>query len=74
MAASMHRLQALIHVSTCYVNAHRPRGSHVEEALYPLVMRSSGKSLDHAELAAKLAALPSAKATKVVSLLLSSTD
>ena len=67
LAAGMQRLQAFIHVSTCYVNAHHPRGSHIEEAFYPLVMRSSELTVDHAELASRLAALPPGKAEKAVS-------
>ena len=63
----MQRLQAFIHISTCYVNAHRPPGSHIEEALYPLVRRSTGGTLQHAELAAKLAQMAPAKAEKAVS-------
>ena len=69
LAAGMQRLQTFIHVSTCYVNAHHPRGSHIEEAFYPLVMRSSERTVDHAELASRLAALPPGKAEKAVSLL-----
>ena len=67
LAASMPRLQAFIYVSTCYVNAHRPQGSHVEEALFPLVRASSGATVQHVELATKLAKMPSAKAEKAVS-------
>ena len=68
LAASMPRLQAFIYVSTCYVNAHRPQGSHVEEAIFPLVRATSGGTVQHAELAAKLANMPPAKAQKAVSL------
>ena len=68
LAASMPRLQAFIYVSTCYVNAHRPQGSHVEEAIYPLVRSTSGETLHHADLAAKLAKMSSTKAEKAVSL------
>ena len=67
LAASMPRLQAFVYVSTCYVNAHRPQGSHVEEAVFPLVRSSSGEAVQHAELAAKLAKMPPAKAEKAVS-------
>ena len=67
LAASMPRLQAFIYVSTCYVNAHRPQGSHVEEAIFPLVRATSGTTVQHAELAAKLAKMPPAKAEKAVS-------
>ena len=67
LAAGMQRLQAFIHISTCYVNAHRPPGSHIEEALYPLVRKSTGGTLQHAELAAKLAQMAPAKAEKAVS-------
>ena len=67
LAASMPRLQAFIYVSTCYVNAHRTQGSHVEEAIYPLVQSSSGKTVHHAELAAKLAKMSPTEAEKRVS-------
>ena len=67
LAAGMQRLQAFIYVSTCYVNAHHPKGSHIEEAFYPLVMRSSERTVDHAELASRLAALPPGRAEKAVS-------
>ncbi len=36
LAAAMGKLRAFVHLSTAYVNCDRPRGSHVEEALYPL--------------------------------------
>ena len=68
LAAGMHRLQAFVYVSTCYVNAHRPKGSHIEEAIYPLIMRSSGQALQHADLAARLAQMPPARAERVASL------
>ncbi len=68
LAAGMHRLQAFVYVSTCYVNAHQPKGSHIEEAIYPLLMRSSGQALQHAELAARLAQMAPARAERVVSL------
>ncbi|CAL8466501.1 g6037 [Coccomyxa elongata] len=35
LAAAMGKLRAFVHLSTAYVNCDRPRGSHVEEALYP---------------------------------------
>ena len=62
----MHKLQAFIYVSTCYVNAHRSKGSHIEEAIYPLIPRSTGQALEHATLAARLAQLSPAKAEKTV--------
>ena len=67
LAASMRRLQAFVYVSTCYVNAHRPKGSHIEEAIYPLTLRSSGQALQHADLAAKLAQMTPARAERAVS-------
>ncbi len=36
LAAAMGKLRAFVHLSTAYVNCDRPRGSHVEEMLYPL--------------------------------------
>lgn len=68
LAAGMHRLQAFVYVSTCYVNAHRPKGSHIEEAIYPLTLRSSGQALQHADLAAKLARMTPARAERAVGL------
>ena len=63
-------LRAFVHVSTAYVNAHLPKGSHVEEALYPLHMRSCGDDepgrVVHGAIAAELAALPAAKAERRV--------
>jgi len=61
----MQRLRGFVHVSTAYVNAHHPRGSHVEEAIYPLRARN-GKDLSHTSLAAELAALPHARAERRV--------
>jgi hypothetical protein len=69
----MPRLRAFVHVSTAYVNAHLPKGSHVEEALYPLRMRmrragggaaATQEPLSHAEAARQLSALPHAKAER----------
>ena len=59
LAAGIKRLQAFIYISTCYVN--------IEEAMYPLVKSSTGRKLQHAELAAKLAQMAPAKAEKAVS-------
>lgn len=65
LAAGMRRLRGFVHISTAYVNAHHPRGSHIEEALYPLRARE-GRELSHASLAAELAALPHVRAERRV--------
>ena len=62
----MHRMRGFIHVSTAYVNSNLPRGSHIEERIYPL-HDAQGARIQHAALAARLAALPHAKAEHVVS-------
>ncbi|KAI8477069.1 MAG: male sterility protein-domain-containing protein [Monoraphidium minutum] len=56
LAAAMPRLRSFVYVSTCYVNINRPRGSLVEEKLYPLV--AGGQELDAQGLAEELLALP----------------
>ena len=65
LAREMPNLRAFVHVSTAFANAHLPKGAHVEERIYPL--RSSDESqLQHAELAAVLAAAPPVRAAKLV--------
>ncbi|CAL8462842.1 g2376 [Coccomyxa elongata] len=63
LAEGMPHLRGFLHVSTAYVNAHRPKGSHIEEAIYRLTF-SDGQVLAHASLAAELAALPHGKAER----------
>ena len=65
LAEGMLRLRGFVHVSTAYVNAHQPKGSHIEEDIYPLRL-SSGQTLLHDSLAAELAGLPHAKAERKV--------
>ena len=36
LAASAHRLRGLVHVSSAFVNMNMPRGSIIDEAVYPL--------------------------------------
>ena len=62
----MNRMRGFIHVSTAYVNSNLPRGSHIEERIYPL-HDAQGARIQHAALAARLAALPPAKAEHTVS-------
>ncbi len=65
VAEGMPRLRGFVHVSTAYVNAHQPRGNHIEEDIYPLYLRD-GQAIRHDSLAAELAALPHAKAERKV--------
>jgi hypothetical protein len=65
LAEGMPLLRGFVHVSTAYVNAHQPKGSHIEEDIYPL-RHSSGQTLLHDSLAAELAGLPHAKAERKV--------
>lgn len=61
LALKIKQLKAFVHVSTAYVNCNLPRGSHIEEQIYPLYHKN-GKKLEHKKIAIKLAALPPAKA------------
>ena len=63
LASTMPNLRAFVYVSTAYVNAHLPRGSHVEERIYPL-HHSDGSRVQHAALAAALLALPPGRAAR----------
>lgn len=65
MAQQLQHLRGFVYVSTAYVNANLPRGSHVEERVYPL-LHSSGNRILHGHLAAQLAALPASKAEHLV--------
>ena len=35
LALKLKQLKAFVHVSTGYVNSNLPRGSHIEEQVYP---------------------------------------
>lgn len=61
LALQIKNMRGFVHVSTAYVNSNLPRGSHIEERIYPLRLKD-GKRIEHAKLAVKLAALPPAKA------------
>ena len=63
LAAGMRRLRGFLHVSTAYVNSNFPRGSHVEERMYPLSL-ADGRTADHAAIAAELLALSPAGAER----------
>ncbi|GBF93777.1 hypothetical protein Rsub_06109 [Raphidocelis subcapitata] len=61
LAARMPRLRSFVLVSTCYVGINRPRGSLVEERIYPLQL--AGAEVDAAALAEELLSLPPAAAS-----------
>ncbi len=65
LAQQMCRLRGFVYVSTAYVNANLPRGSHIEERVYPLYY-GNGNRILHGHLAAQLAALPASKAERLV--------
>ncbi|KIZ05743.1 hypothetical protein MNEG_2214 [Monoraphidium neglectum] len=62
LAARMRRLRSFVYISTCYSNMNRPRGSLVEERLYPLML--DGREFDTSSLAEELLALPAAEANE----------
>ena len=61
LALKIKQLKAFVHVSTAYVNCNLPRGSHIEEQIYPLYHKN-GKMVEHKALAMRLADMPPAKA------------
>ena len=61
LALKIKQLKAFVHVSTAYVNCNLPRGSHIEEQIYPL-HHKDGKKMEHKKIAIKLAAMPPNKA------------
>ena len=61
LALKIKQLKAFVHVSTAYVNCNLPRGSHIEEQIYPLYHKD-GKKVEHKKLAIKLAAMAPNKA------------
>ena len=65
LAQRMKQLKGFVHASTAYVNANLPKGSHVEEKIYP-IYRKNGQILDPDGMARTLAALsPAAAEAKV---------
>lgn len=72
LAQQMRRLHGFVYVSTAYVNSNLPRGSHIEERIYPLYY-SNGNRILHGHLAAQLAALPASRAERLVGCCSSST-
>lgn len=52
LATQMQRLRCFLHVSTAFVNANQPRGSMIEERLYPLKLGAGEAS--HAEVVEEL--------------------
>lgn len=65
LALQIKNMRGFVHVSTAYVNSNLPRGSHIEERIYPL-RRKDGRRLEHSKLALQLAALPPPKAEHTV--------
>eukprot|EP00884_Botryococcus_braunii_P019626 jgi/Botrbrau1/6347/Bobra.0098s0006.1 len=63
LAHTMPNMKGFIHVSTAYVNCNLPQGSHIEEKIYPLILKD-GTKLDHAKVADELLALSPKQATK----------
>ena len=60
LAVQMRHLRCFLHVSTAYVNVNQPRGSSIDERIYPLKL---GQQLvDHAELVEDLLSLQPADA------------
>ena len=70
LALKRKQLKAFVHVSTGYVNSNLPRGSHIEEQVYPLYF-ANGDKLEHAKMAMQLAAMEPKKAEAEVPLSLS---
>lgn len=69
LAKGMVRLRAFVHLSSAYVNCDQPRGSHVEERLYPMDWgRSSRTGEAHTveSLAVELRSLPAEAASRQV--------
>ncbi|KAI8471567.1 MAG: male sterility protein-domain-containing protein [Monoraphidium minutum] len=62
LAARMQRLKSFVYISTCYANMNRPRGSLVEERLYPVMV--DGREFDTSHLAEELLAMPAAEANE----------
>ena len=65
IAEKCMRLRGLVHVSTAYVNCNVPRGSHIQEEVYPLRFKDGTRVL-HNELASQFAALSADAAEKQV--------
>jgi fatty acyl-CoA reductase len=65
LARGMQHMRGFVHVSTAYVDSNLPRGSHIEERIYPL-HDAAGARIEHAALAERLGALPAAKAEQTV--------
>ena len=53
LAASAQRLRGLVHVSSAFVNMNMPRGSIIDEAVYPLRL---GRQVVDVEQIAKVGA------------------
>jgi hypothetical protein len=64
LARTMRGLRAFCHVSTSYVNCDQPRGSHIEERVYPLLI--NGVPADPDAVLGRLAALSPAEADREV--------
>eukprot|EP00878_Enallax_costatus_P005649 GHUV01005923.1.p1 GENE.GHUV01005923.1~~GHUV01005923.1.p1 ORF type:complete len:571 (+),score=168.70 GHUV01005923.1:688-2400(+) len=55
LAARMNALKCFVHVSTAYVNVNLPRGSYIEERLYPLYIGE--QEVHHADIVEDLMSL-----------------
>ena len=71
LAAGFSHLRAFVHLSSAYVNCDRPRGSHVEERLYPMDWgcNSTGEAHTLQSLAAELRGLSPDAASRRVRLM-----
>lgn len=64
LATTMKQLRAFVHVSTAYVNVNHPKGSYVEERIYPL--HFGEQEVNHADIVDDLMSLkPSAANVRV---------
>ena len=67
LATGMGKLRAFVHLSSAYVNCDQPRGSHVEERLYPMDWGRDSRSCEaHSvqSLASELQSLPAEAASQ----------
>ncbi|KAI8469683.1 MAG: male sterility protein-domain-containing protein [Monoraphidium minutum] len=67
LAGRMPRLASLLHIATAYVNINRPRGTGVEERMYPLQMDE--REVDAAAIAELLSLPPDAAAARAAELI-----
>lgn len=65
LATRMTSLKCLLHVSTAYVNVNLPKGSNIEERIYPLYI--GGQEVHHADIVEDLMSLKPTSANVRVS-------